>query len=346
MGNWSDWLRKHPEAQTTAARERLAIALARLPNVLERQGVACIRTLEMKISDGGPIEQRAEPHFITIALRELVDQRGFVRQHTHVATGDTPWYAPSRSPQGDVDAKLDLLATLYQQTTVGGIKNIIGQALEKVVLDVLKEMEERIQGCGFQGHIDPVEIIDLGEYRIFKKYDPPSQYSGKTSKKRGDFYLILPGVGTLLIECKNFREWLYPQHGEIKSTIIKAAELGLPPVLVARKLPYVTREVLCRPAGIITHESYYQYYPSDLAAYRPADPAGLASIIEQAKRKELLGYADIRQKADPRTRKFFMQDLPVIAPEMGARFKRNIPVLLDFARNNIGLDELRRKLRS
>jgi hypothetical protein len=37
----------------------------------------------------------------------------------------------------------------------------------------------------------------------------------------GDFHIVLPGAGTFLIECKNVREWLYPNAAEIKDAIVK-----------------------------------------------------------------------------------------------------------------------------
>jgi hypothetical protein len=300
----------------------------------------------MKLCDAGPIEQRVEPIHVSLAVRELVQHRHFIRQCSHPAAGSTPWYTPARTSRDETARKLELLAELYRQTTSGGIQNVVGQALELVILETLREMTDALPGSAFFGDIDQTSFTNTGRYRVFKKSEPPSQVSGKTSKKVGDFHVVLPDAGLLLIECKNMREWLYPHSGEIKETIIKAAELQIPPILVTRKLPYITREILCRPAGIITHESYYQYYPSDVAAHCPVDPYSLTSIIERAKQKDLLGYADIRQQAQPRTRKFFLQDLPGIAPEMVKHFKRNIPALLAFAHNEINLEQLRSKLRA
>lgn len=299
----------------------------------------------MKICDAGPVDRRTEPIHVTLAIKELAEQRGFVRQLHHPST-NIAWYAPSRSPQDEVEGKLTLLAELYRQTTKDGISNVIGQALEMVILEVLQEMVMRIPGCGYLGSIDTNAHTKTGRYKIFKKQEPPHSISGKTSLKVGDFHLFLPSAGMFLIECKNTREWLYPSDEEIKDTIIKAVEVGLPPILVARKLPYVTREVLCRPSGIIAHASYYQYYPSNISAYCPESPDTLSNIIERAKRKELLGYADIRQHLNARTRKFFIQDLPRIAPDMAAKFRLNSNILYKFAHKEIDLYELRNKFRS
>src|SRR5260370_19006134 len=52
----SQSIRRNPIAAGQAALERIAIGMKRMLNGLGRQEVAGIRTLEMQISDGGPIQ--------------------------------------------------------------------------------------------------------------------------------------------------------------------------------------------------------------------------------------------------------------------------------------------------
>jgi len=75
--------------------------------------------------------------------------------------------------------------------------------------------------------------------------------------ERGGLYPIHHDAGPLCIECKNYREWVYPHDKLISELIVKAADLNAIPVLIARRIHYTTRTNLLEPAGIIAHETYY-----------------------------------------------------------------------------------------
>ena len=55
-------------------RERHEIAEKRLTRILTAQKVCTARTLEQKISDAGPYNQRIDPHILTEARKNLQDQ--------------------------------------------------------------------------------------------------------------------------------------------------------------------------------------------------------------------------------------------------------------------------------
>jgi hypothetical protein len=135
----------------------------------------------------------------------------------------------------------------------------------------------------------------------------------------------------LCIECKNLREWLYPEHPLIKELIIKAADLHMIPLLVARRLHYATRTNLLRPAGIIAHESLYQYYPLDQA-----------EIAAQVKHARSLGFTDVLASEEPhaRTVRFFSVLLPSIVEPMAERWNANRDALVAFAREEMPLAQL------
>jgi hypothetical protein len=146
-----------------------------------------------------------------------------------------------------------------------------------------------------------------------------------------DFFQFGHDPGSLCIECKNYREWLYPDHSMIKELIIKASELGSIPVLVARRLHYTTRANLLQPGGIIAHESLYQYYPLDAAE--------LAARVKDARS---LGFTDVVATEDPhpRTIDFFNKHLPSIVDYMADRWYRSEQALVAFARGEINLAHL------
>jgi hypothetical protein len=54
--------------------ERIEIARTRLLRVIGNHTVATMRTLEMKISDAGPFNQRIDPHILTDARDAMVEE--------------------------------------------------------------------------------------------------------------------------------------------------------------------------------------------------------------------------------------------------------------------------------
>ncbi len=117
MAELSRRLQEHPEAQNPRALERIRLAMRRLASVLPRETVACQKTLEQKISDGGPKPQRIDPHLLGLAIQELLQERKLVRSYTHAATGSIKWYAYTSTPEAEVRVKLDEIAPLYAHIT-------------------------------------------------------------------------------------------------------------------------------------------------------------------------------------------------------------------------------------
>ena len=122
--------------------------------------------------------------------------------------------------------------------------------------------------------------------------------SGRQARKGGvvDF-VVTTSSGLAAIEAKNVRQWIYPKRSEIKGLLQKALDLDAVPVLIARRIPFVTVHVL-HPCGVLVHQMYNQLYPT-------AD----AELADLAKDKHLLGYHDIRvgNHADARLNRFHYQ---------------------------------------
>lgn len=54
--------------------QRIALGKRRMANILRKHAVSTMRTLEQKISDAGPLNQRVDPHLLTEARDQLQNQ--------------------------------------------------------------------------------------------------------------------------------------------------------------------------------------------------------------------------------------------------------------------------------
>jgi len=107
------------------------------------------------------------------------------------------------------------------------------------------------------------------------------------------------------------------------------------PILVARRIPFVTFKVL-NTAGVILHQTYNQLLP-----------ASDSSLAEQAKQKTLLGYHDIRtgNLADQRLVKFITVNLPALMPAFRHVFRENQDLLHAYGTRAIAYDEFAARVR-
>ncbi|MCP4308856.1 MAG: hypothetical protein GY788_29070 [bacterium] len=325
---FSQQILEHEEGRNDAALERIAIAKNRTQTILDREQVSHQKTLEQKIAEQGPYNQRVDPHLIGLAILDLLNQNR-LRKHTHPATGSKPWYANLLTPDEKVRPKLDELAPLYASVSGDGFGNQTGDALEVVVYKCLDQIYSDNPRYTYQGHFHLDE--PKNDQRRYRKTQPPKHIGTCTTEKEADFLQFGHDIGPLCIECKNYREWLYPHHEIIKDLIVKSAELGAVPVLIARRIHYTAISNLLEPAGIIAHETYYQYYP-----------ANEATLAERVRHKRSLGFTDVTatEEPHPRTTKFFTTLLPKIVDAMGTRWNKNRPALVDFAAGNINQAQL------
>ena len=154
----------------------------------------------------------------------------------------------------------------------------------------------------FLGHFRDLDAHD--DSTLYSKEEPPSALSGiSIGAKKLDFLVLDPSTGPAGIEVKNVREWIYPNRPEIRDLLFKCCTIDAVPVLIARRIPYVTFSVLSR-CGCVVHQTYNQRYPN-------ADTA----LAMRARHKDLLGYHDIRVGNDPDSRllTFIIQNLPTRA---------------------------------
>jgi hypothetical protein len=234
------------------------------------------------------------------------------------------------TPQNAIDLRLEKLAPIHAALAARHFTNRLGQALEIAVFKALKS-----QALPFFGNF--VDLDAHGDDEPYIREDPPSSISGNAipGKKTVDFILIHPSAGPAAIKVKNVREWLYPDREEILELLLKSCSLRAIPVLVARRIPYVTFSEL-HSCGVILHQTYNQLYPN-------AD----RELAAKASHKDLLGFHDIRVGNDPdgRLLSFIHTNLPALLPESRARFDASLDLLTPYAERRITRADFIKELR-
>lgn len=306
--------------------EREKIAAKRLVVNLRAHGVANARTLEQKISDAGPYGQRIDPHVLTSVRQQLV-RDGYIVRTLH---DNVPWFHLPDTHPDTVAARLAAQHEVYRALSSGSVQRRIGQCLE------IASYRALLQGPlnEFQGRYK--DLADHDDSTLYSKEEPQQHIGARALQgaQRLDFLIRHPDAGYLGVECKNTRPWLYPHDQEIKEMLSKCIALDVVPVLIARRIPYVTF-MLFSMCGVIMHQTYNQLMP-----FADADLAG------KAKDKKLLGYHDIRlgNEADARMHKFISENLPALAVDARTKFADHIDLLDGLASGSMSYEEFAGRL--
>jgi len=305
---------------------REQIAEKRIINILKKHGIATMRTLEQKISDSGPYHLRIDPHVLTTVRNKLMREGRVIR-----IDNQAPWYHLKETPKDIIEQRLDELLPIFMGLQHGDIGSRIGQCLEIAIYKALLA-QDRLE---FLGNFNDLDEHD--DSRLYSKEEPPRSLSGLRlhGDQRLDFLVRQEEAGWAGIEAKNVREWLYPDRDEIAELLDKAVTLDIVPILIARRVPFVTFKVfsIC---GVVFHQTYTQLYPE-----ADRDLAGLA------KDKNLLGYHDIRigNEPDARLLKFIGTNLPHILPAARERFDDYKDLLGAFADGSMKYKEFAARAR-
>jgi len=181
------------------------------------------------------------------------------------------------------------------------------------------------------------DLYEHDDSNLYIKEEPPSSLDGNSlpGKQKLDFVFSHPVSGWAGIEVKNKREWMYPSNSDVRELLGKCLALEAVPVLIARRIPFVTFRVLS-PCGLVIHQTYNQRFP--------ASERALASKLRE---KTLLGYHDIRLGNDPDARltKFIGADLPKILPNARSRFDRYRDLLEPYGRGDMPYEEFAARVR-
>lgn len=306
---------------------RVKLAHKRLIRILGRHGVANARTLEQKISDAGPYDQRIDPHVLTSARNALVKEHRITRLKRH----NTPWFHLADTPNTTVQERLNEQLPVFRSLQHGNTGSRIGQCLEIAIYRALLNQ----RSLDYLGSF--TDLDDHDDSRLYSKEEPPQSVSGRRldGHQRLDFLLRDPKAGWVGIEAKNVREWLYPDREEIAELLSKAVTLDCVPVLIGRRIPFVTFKVLS-PCGVVFHQTYNQLLPLTNR-----------ELAEKAKDKQLLGYHDIRigNEPDKRLLKFIGSNLPQVLPDARKRFDEYKDLVEPFANKTMRYKEFAARVR-
>lgn len=306
---------------------REALAEKRLVSVIGRHGAATARTLEMKISDAGPLNQRLDPHVFG-PVRKRLEQEG---QILRITRHGRDWFALRDTPPVIVERRITEQFETLRPTLDGAFNIRLGDTLEIAVHRALRDAQKLGLHSigGFRG------LADAPTTSKIPKEQPPAIFGGRElqGNKRFDF---LVGTATWAgIECKNVREWLYPDRPEIRDMLGKAIDLDIPPILIARRIPYVTRRLL-QPAGVLLWETLNQLYPPEAA-----------NLAAQLRHKDSLGFFDIRATDSPSTtlHDFVCRIIPAELAGARTRFDQFKDLLDEFARGRMRYKEFAARIR-
>ena len=302
--------------------DRIKLGGKRIYSILRQHGIANIRTLEQKISDAGPNNQRVEPHVLTTALKRLINKGSVKRRQDD----NSSWYYLSETPQSDMDVRLQKQLSIWRDFLKKPQPKLRGQCLEIAVFRAFRDHQHTLE---FFGGFPNLDKHDDGE--LYSKEEPPHSISGRylPGDQRLDFLIRHPKVGCAGIECKNIREWVYPGARKVKELLGKAIALDCVPVLICRRHSYQASNVL-RCCGVVLFQTYNQLLPEA--------EQGLA---DKARHKDLLGYHDIRvgNKPSDRLIKFIATNLPQVLPEARARFDKEKELVQRYVNSDIDKGE-------
>jgi hypothetical protein len=295
--------------------------------VLGKQVVANARTLEQKIADAGPAGMRIDPHVLTPARRELQDE-GLVQA---IKRGNNTWYHLANANPEAVEARLAETLKLFREFTANNLPGRLGQTLEIATYRALMTVPD----LEFYGRFSDLDAHD--DATIYSKVEPPNHIGARVlpGDRRLDFMVRHPEAGYLGLECKNIREWLYPDRDEITDLLLKCTALNCVPVLIGRRIPFVTFKVLTT-AGVIVHQTYNQLLPA-------AD----APVADRIKHKDGLGYHDIRlgNQPDGRLTKFITANMMNVAPDAREKMDQFLDLLTAFGSGDMNYTEFAARVR-
>jgi len=148
--------------------ERIHIARRRLLNVLRTHTIALGRTLEQKIADAGPYNQRIDPHVLTQARNALEREGRLLR----LPRANTPWFHLSTVAPAELTQRLAEQEPIHSATQDQRFTRRMGQTLEIAVYRALRDQAV----LEYFGHFLDLEAHD--DSQPYQKEEPPASGSG------------------------------------------------------------------------------------------------------------------------------------------------------------------------
>jgi len=150
--------------------ERIALGKKRLARVLRAQVVASRRTLEQKISDAGPSNQRVDPHLLTLARKEM-ERDGTLTERRRKGM---PWYYLPGTNEDQLGERLEQLGPIHDRTSAQGFTERAGQTLEIAIFRSLSNQQMPFVG-GFS------DLADHDDSQLYTKEDATSGPTARAS---------------------------------------------------------------------------------------------------------------------------------------------------------------------
>lgn len=293
-------------------------------SILTKQVVANWRTLEHKISDAGPSNQRIQPHIITPAKKALLKSKRIAVTEFQKSN----WFHLVGENPERVEARLAELQPIWSAFTDGAVVSRTGQALEIAVYRALISAPNINVFGGFS------DLEAHSDATLYSKQELQTFNNATLGKHALDF-IVGVGADFCGIEVKNTRPWYYAHDPDIREAIRKALTLKVHPVFIGRRIQYVSFRVL-GTCGVIMHETYNQRMAS-------AD----ADLANRARHKDLLGYHDIRVSNEPDARmtRFFNEHLPVLVQTAKPKLEKYHDLLWAFATKEMAYAEFSARVR-
>ena len=290
---------------------------------MQKQGVANLRTLEHKIGDAGPFNQRIQPHILTAVKKNMLREGSLAISEYE----KSQWYRLANENPARIKARLAELQPIWAAFTNGATAARTGQALEIAVFRALMEA-----GIDVYGGFGDLDAHDDG--KLYSKNELQS-FNGATLGKHALDFIVRVGNHHCGIEVKNTRPWFYAHDTDLRELVRKALTLKVQPVLIARRIQYVTFRVL-GTCGLIMHETYNQ-------RMAVVDDA----LAAMARHKDLLGYHDIRtgNLPDARLLHFLKNNLPGLLDEAQTKITKFHDLLWAFGAEKMPYDEFAARVR-
>jgi len=138
--------------------------------VLRAQVVASRRTLEQKISDAGPSNQRVDPHLLTLARKEM-ERDGTLTERRRKGM---PWYYLPGTNEDQLGERLEQLGPIHDRTSAQGFTERAGQTLEIAIFRSLSNQQMPFVG-GFS------DLADHDDSQLYTKEDATSGPTARAS---------------------------------------------------------------------------------------------------------------------------------------------------------------------
>lgn len=229
------------------------ISKKRIFNILKKYRVCTKRQLETKISEAGPVNIRPEPIFIAQALNELTKKGAIISVDNPDTSTPTFYTFPSFRQNKEDQSRYEKLLALHKiYAKLAQNPNNCGKVLETVFYKSTKE-------CKYFSTIGdpttPPQSINGYDFNKINHPDFVLLYNSNTPAHSRPIKVI--------VECKNIRQWLYPEAHEIWEFLYKAAQTEMIPILITRKIAYPTR-FLFQSIGAMGFEMHRQYFAPHL----------------------------------------------------------------------------------